>query len=378
MSTLSLYIIRQILAPLLIITFALSGIIWIMRALRILDAVIISGQSLDTWLELLLYTAPPLLILTIPPAFLITVLYAFYRLFLDNEITVLFSVGVSRARLMRPVMFVAAVTAMLILVIGFYATPWAYRTMKVRMLQINTDIASVMFRPGMFTTPTRGITAFIRERDEQGFIYGLFFQDNRDLNHPVSYIAESGALVSSGDHTELIMFNGHVQHYDRSVEESGITSIKFDRYSYDLSLLARVRSEAPRRLREFYPNELLARLSDSKITTKEKQKIIATFHERLLKPIYIFLYALLALAVFLPAQANRQNYTPRILVAVIAALAARGSGIPMIDYVASQSIEGAILTYALPLSMIGGALFVISRGVGPIRRIRHRIATSRS
>ena len=390
MSTLSLYIIRQLFAPLLIITFALSGIIWLLRALRELDSIIVSGQSLNTWLEIILYTALPLLNLTIPPAFLLATLYAFYRLFLDNEITVLFSVGISRLRLGWPVMIVAGATAILLLGVGFYATPWAYRTMKVRLLQIDTDIASAMFRPGVFTNPTRGITAFIRARDDQGFIHGIFFQDSRDRNHPISYTAESGAVTNAEGRSELIMFNGHIQHYDRTVKnntiknstgknsDSGVTLIAFDRYSYDLSLLARARTTAAPRAQELYPDELLAFLNAASTTEKQKQKAIASFHERILKSIYVILYALLALAVFLPAQTNRKGYALRISLAVIAALIVRIGGIAMIDYVAGHSIQGALLTYALPIGMIGVTLFAISHGVGPIERIRHRIATARS
>ena len=382
MSTLSLYIIRQLLAPLLIITFALSGIIWLLRALRELDSIIVSGQSLNTWLEVILYTALPLLNLTIPPAFLLATLYVFYRLFLDNEITVLFSVGISRLRLGWPVMIVAGATAILVLGIGFYATPWAHRTMKTRLLQIDTDIASVMFRPGVFTNPTRGITAFIRTRDDQGFIHGIFFQDSRDLDHPISYTAESGVVTNEEGHSELIMFNGHIQHYDRTVKNSdsssGVTLIAFDRYSYDLSLLARARITAAPRAQELYPDELLTFLNAASTTAQQKQKAIASFHERILKPIYVILYALLALAVFLPAQANRGGYALRISLAVIAALIVRIGGIAMIDYAAGHSIQGAVLTYALPVGMIGAALFAISHGVGPIERIRHRIATARS
>ena len=380
MSTLSLYIIRQLFAPLLIITFALSGIIWLLRALRELDSIIVSGQSLNTWLEVILYTALPLLNLTIPPAFLLATLYAFYRLFLDNEITVLFSAGISRLRLGWPVMIVAGATAILLLGVGFYATPWAYRTMKVRLLQIDTDIASAMFRPGVFTNPTRGITAFIRARDDQGFIHGIFFQDSRDRDHPISYTAESGAVTNAEGRSELIMFNGHIQHYDRTVKNSGsgVTLIAFDRYSYDLSLLARARTAAAPRVQELYPDELLAFLNAASTTEKQKQKAIASFHERILKSIYVILYALLALAVFLPAQTNRKGYALRILLAVIAALIVRIGGIAMIDYVAGHSIQGALLTYALPIGMIGATLFAISHGVGPIERIRHRIATARS
>ena len=380
MSTLSLYIIRQLFAPLLIITFALSGIIWLLRALRELDSIIVSGQSLNTWLEVILYTALPLLNLTIPPAFLLATLYAFYRLFLDNEITVLFSAGISRLRLGWPVMIVAGATAILLLGVGFYATPWAYRTMKVRLLQIDTDIASAMFRPGVFTNPTRGITAFIRARDDQGFIHGIFFQDSRDRDHPISYTAESGAVTSAEGRSELIMFNGHIQHYDRTVKNSGsgVTLIAFDRYSYDLSLLARARTAAAPRVQELYPDELLAFLNAASTTEKQKQKAIASFHERILKSIYVILYALLALAVFLPAQTNRKGYALRILLAVIAALIVRIGGIAMIDYVAGHSIQGALLTYALPIGMISATLFAISHGVGPIERIRHRIATARS
>lgn len=374
MSVLTLYILRQILTPLLIATFTLSGIIWLLRALRALDVVVISGQGLSVWLELLLYTMPRVLETTLPPSFLIAVFYAFYRLFMDREIIIMFSTGVSRARLMRPVLFLALAIATLVMALGFVVAPWTNQLAKQRSLEINSDIANAMLRPGIFTNPTRGVTAFIRTRNEKGFLYGIFFQDARDPQKPVSYTAESGALIYEKSGTRLVMFDGHVQYIDKTSTRGGVTLVKFDRYSYNLSQLVKLSSSTFISGRELFPHQLYERWQNNKTPVAEKKDMFLFANNLALKAFYIIAYSLIALAVFLPAQINRQGYRKRIIFASATALALSVSHFPLLSIAFTNSFYFAWL-YINPIIVSALAAFICLRGVGFIARIKHRAAS---
>ncbi len=376
MSVLTLYILRQILVPLIIATLTLSGIVWLTQSLYLLDRVVLAGQGLVVWLELLLYTMPSVLAFVLLISFFIAVLYAFYRLFMDKEIITMFAAGVATTRLMRPVVILSFFIITLILGLEFYIAPWTNQLLKQRSLEINADVANAMLRPGIFTNPARGITAFIRARDEKGFVYGVFFQDSRDKKKSVSYTAESGTLVYNKGKTHLLMFNGHAQHYDKNAEHGGITLIKFERYSYDLSQLVRVSSSAILGARELYPHQIYDRWFNEKTSAAQKKDIFLFVNRVLLRAFYVFAYGFIVLAIFLPAQINRQGYAKRIRFAIVVAIALFFSPFPLLTN-ATNNVYYFALLYIIPIVVTLLALFVCLRGVGFVARFKHRIATQK-
>ena len=373
MSYLSFYILRQMITPFIIITLALSGIIWMVRAIRLLDTVVLSGQNLSLWLELWLYTAPNILVLVLPPAVLLALFYSFYKLFLDSEIIAMFSVGISKWRIMRPALWFSFALAGMILILELYAAPWANRQLQSRALEINANIANAMLRPGLFTSPISGITAFIRKRDKDGQIYGIFFQDQRDPDKLISYTAQSGTLVRNQGRVELIMFNGHVQHYDRKAEKTGITLVKFDRYSYNLTHLSKPDSSNTLKLNELYPHQIFNRINDDDATPTQRRDATTFAHKIALNPLYIIAYALLALAIFLPAQINRGGYKKRIIIAIIIALAMRFSSFVFAN-LSADHILYLLAAYLIPLITSVITLWVILRNTNVIYRIRYHFA----
>jgi lipopolysaccharide export system permease protein len=296
---------------------------------------------------------------------------------MDKEIIIMFSAGVARTRMMRPVLLLSFLVAGVVVALSFYAGPWTQKMLKARSLEINTDITNAMLQPGVFTNPAAGITAFIRSRDEKGYIYGIFFQDGRNPDKPVSYTAESGALVYRQGQTNLLMFNGHVQHYDKQAPNAGITFVNFDRYSYDLSQLTQITTSKNVRGRELYPSQLYARWFDKKTPQKQKKDIYLFANNAMLKAFYVIAYGFIVLAVFLPAQISRQGYTKRITVAALVALGLSFSHFPILTYGYDNIFFFAWL-YLNPMIVIALALFVCLRGVGVFTRIKHHRATKKA
>lgn len=364
------------IVPFIIATITLTGIIEVLHALRLVNKIIVSGQSLGVWLELLLYFLPTSLINIIPYTFMFAVFYGFYRLLMDNEITVMFSIGISRMRLMRPVIIFAILVSIILLSLHFFVLPFTHKTLQQRASKIDSQIANAMLRPGVFTNPARGITSFINSRDEKGFIKGIFFQDNRDKNKSTSYIAESGALINKNNKAKLIMFNGQVHLYERAAgKEFNITIVKFDRYSYDLSQLVNASPIGLESSQHLYPRQSYKKWIDPKTSKKEKANIFNSFLNVLLQVLYIINYGVIALAALLPAQINRIGYSKRIGIAVLVCIAVRFSGFLPVKYDEDILLYLASV-FAIPVFTLISALFVVIRGVGVLGRLRHHFANT--
>ena len=62
------YIFRQLIGPMLVVTFSLTGVIWLTQSLRFIDLIINKGLSFWLFLYLTLLLLPSLLTVILPIA----------------------------------------------------------------------------------------------------------------------------------------------------------------------------------------------------------------------------------------------------------------------------------------------------------------------
>ena len=197
MRSLFFYVLRQIVGPFLLFTLLLTLVVWMTQALRLLDLVINRGQSAGIFAYLTLLMLPSLLVVIVPIAFFGAALYALNRLNSDSELVVMWSAGISRLQIALPVLAAAAVAMAITYACSLYLMPLGQRVMKDKVFDIRADIGAAILREGAFTTPSDGLTVFIRELTPNGEIRGILVHDNRQPQRPLTYLAESGELLAS-------------------------------------------------------------------------------------------------------------------------------------------------------------------------------------
>src|SRR3546814_20659731 len=94
MSTISIYILRQTMGPLLAAIAVALLVLLTERMLRLLDMVLDTGSGLKLLLQLLAFLVPHSMALALPDAFFLAVLLAFSRLHQTREIDDLGSAGI--------------------------------------------------------------------------------------------------------------------------------------------------------------------------------------------------------------------------------------------------------------------------------------------
>jgi len=117
------YLIREIIGSTTAVSFLLLLIFLSSRFVKYLaDAA--SGKIDPTILfALILYRVPSFLELILPLGLFISLMLVFGRLYLDNEIRVLFASGISRAQLLRKTMVPVLLVALVVAVNSLYVTP---------------------------------------------------------------------------------------------------------------------------------------------------------------------------------------------------------------------------------------------------------------
>lgn len=376
MPAINRYIISQIAGPLGFFTFSLTGVIWLTQSLRLLDVIITKGQSGLTYIGFAGLVIPSVLSLTLPVAFFCAVLYALNRLSSDHELVVLSATGLSIWGLVRPLLTVALIVMAGVYLINLLLMPAANTRLKDLVMEIRADLAATMLKEGAFSTPMRGLTVYIRDREPSGDMRGILVHDNRDLNNPITYMAERGALVKTDAGPRLIMQNGNVQ---RRTAQNGATGrslslLYFERYVYDLSEFMpghgqRWKEPEERFLTElFFPDQSLG-------DQTHISEFRAEAHRRLSSPLYALSFAAIALVAMISGQFSRRAQFWRPAIALTVAIAVRLTGLGLENFVEKNPLIIPAV-YLWPLCALGASLYLLTdNGQNRLGALRARFFT---
>ncbi len=348
MSSLSKYLLRQTLIPLLIFILVLAAIVWLTQSLQMLDLVVNRHQSAGTFFLVTLYIFPSLLTVIIPFATFCATLYALHRLSIDSELVILWSAGVSIWAIARPILLVAAGAALITLILNLYLMPAGYRAMKDMVYEIRADLATSLIRDGSFTNPSKGLTVYNRETLKTGELRGLLVHVNKESEDPTTYLAEKGQFMNTSEGPRLIMEKGSIQQLST---DGKLSLLFFDEYILDLAPYSESTKAILRDLSERYLHELFRPDMKKAWVRKNINRLYAEGHNRLVSPLYNFSLVMIALCAIIKAGFSRHGYSLRITLALALGLMVRLTGFGL-QSLASQSPIMAIYMYVFPLAVI--------------------------
>ena len=237
----------------------------------------------------------------LPFALFCAVLFVYHRLAVESELTVLRAVGLSNLQIAAPCLLLAVIVTLIGYAISLYFMPLAFRSFRDLQYQIEQDFSYLLLQPGVFNTPTRGLTVYVRDHREDGSLEGIVVHDERQRKLPVTMMAEEGTLVQGDDGPLFIMERGNRQELDaKDPDNPSLSILHFERYTLDLAANASPPGERSPKPKEQYVHELLdppASLSEARRNGR-----IAEGHKRLIWPLNALVFALIGLAALLVAR----------------------------------------------------------------------------
>ena len=315
MTRLSRYILRQCFGVMIFVTAALSAAIWLAQSLRLIDLIVNRGLSIDVFLYLAALILPRFLDIVLPIGVFIAVLFTFNRLTAESELVVMRSAGLSHIALVKPVLILAGIAFLILMSLSVYFLPASNRAFKDLQFEIRNRFVSSLIQEGTFTTISDKLTIYIRSRDDRGEVRGLLINDTRDLQHPVTILAERGAFVDSPAGARIVMVNGNRQQFD--TETLKLSLLTFESYTLDLDTLHDAPVARFREPQERFLDELFAPPADADDSLREGFLVEA--HQRILVPLSAFSFSLIPLACLLPGELNRRGQLKRVLLAIATA-----------------------------------------------------------
>jgi lipopolysaccharide export system permease protein len=210
MSTISSYILRQTMAPLLMAVAVALLVLLTERMLRLLDLVLDTGGGLTVLLQMLAFLVPHYMALALPVAFFLGVLLAFQRLHQNNELDALGSAGVGLRRLVSPVLLLALALTVISAANFAVGQPYARYIYRALVHDVAEAAANVYLQERTFME-VDGIT-FMSERiwrRSQEFS-GIFIYEEKPDGETTAVTARRGSLdvAPRGQQSTLFLQDG--------------------------------------------------------------------------------------------------------------------------------------------------------------------------
>lgn len=345
------YLFRQLLAPTLAASVALAGVAVLSQSLNALDLIVDQGQSAVLFATITLLSLPLLLGLILPIALFVATLIALNRLHTEQEIVVCFASGLSRWRVVSPAVRLATIVALIVLILGLFAHPYAARLQREQLFKVRTDLAAVLVKEGAFNRPAPDLTVYAQRVERDGTIVNVFIHEDRSAEGPRTFTAKSGRIVKRAQGPVLEMRNGSSEEYD----DNGVLSyLAFELNAFDLAPYVNRDEKLHFKISDRYPHELVFPDLRQEWERNNRSKMLAEAHGRLAAPLYAFTFVLLAASAVIGGQFSRTGYGRRIIYASAIAAVTRIFGFG-VQSVCAEAAPLNVLQYAIPLGVAWAA-----------------------
>ena len=357
------YIVSQVAGVLIFVTLGLTIAIWLSQSLRFVDLIVNKGLPVSTFLYLASLLMPRFLILVTPIALFCAVLFTYNKLANDSELVAMRAVGLGQTDLAKPALLVALAVTLMLYALNLYFLPVSYRAFKDLYTDIRNEYYSMVLREGTFQELGDGLTVYIRERTSSGNLVGILVHDSRDPERPVTFMAESGALVSTDEGPRVVLVKGSQQTIDPKTKQLSV--LEFDQYTVELDLKRAQSADRWHEPRERFIDELFFP-DDSAADRSHATQLKAEGHQRVVGPLFAITVTLIALACLLQGDFSRRGQLNRVMIAITATTLALAAGLLVRNLAAKHAaaVPAMYLVAVLPMFV---ALFFLYRRPRPVR-----------
>jgi lipopolysaccharide export system permease protein len=352
MNLIDRYLFRQLLGPTLLATVAFSTVMLLGQSLTALDLIVNQGQSAAVFIKITLLGLPALVSMILPITIFVASLVALNRLQTEQELVVCFAGGMSRWRVISPVLRLAVMAAIVSLAINLWASPYCARLWREEIYKVRTDLASTLVQAGQFTQPSKGLTVYASEVQGHDTLKNLFIDEQNDDGTENTFSAREGVMAERNGEPVIIMKHGSNQSLSRT---RGLNYVVFDEYIFNLEPFLPKAEAVHYKASDRYLHELFYPDLTQVWEKNNKLKLYAEGHARLAEPLYNIALVALALSAVLGGGFSRLGYGKRILTAIAVAAVTRIAGFG-VQAVADDQVWLNVLQYAVPVAAIAWAM----------------------
>src|SRR5271169_4770266 len=228
MRLLDKYIGREVGSHSLLGLAVFTFVFFVPQLVRLMDLVVRHSGGIRTVALIFLCSLTPVLAFTIPMAVLVGVLIGLGRLSADSEIVALHASGISLRRLLRPIGFVALGCSLGTLVLTFWLSPAAVRTLQSLEERLLLTQAPYAIQPRVFNEQIPHFILYVQDVEAAATHWrGVFLASSGQASTTNVTIAQDAQVVADPENNkfELYLGSGSTHEYDpKAPQHYNVTS----------------------------------------------------------------------------------------------------------------------------------------------------------
>ncbi len=217
MRLLDKYIGREVASHAILGLAVFTFVFFVPQLVRLMDLIVRHSGGFGTVLLIFLCSLTPVLAFTIPMAVLVGVLIGLGRLSADSEIVAIHASGISLRRLLVPIGWVALGCGFATLVLTFWLSPAAVRTLRSLEARVLASQAPFAIQPRVFDERFPHLILYVQDVEAAATRWrGVFLAASGQKTTTDVTLADSAQVLVSGsdNQIELHLGNGSTHEYD--------------------------------------------------------------------------------------------------------------------------------------------------------------------
>ena len=315
MTKLDRYLFKQLIGPFAFFCFIISGILLLNQALKIIDIVTENGQPAYIVFELSFLLLPKVLITAIPISGFIASVLIINRLFNEEELLVMMSVGRSFINLCKPFLFFGIFIASLLFFITHNLGPFSHSKFLDTQERIKREYVTQIIKPDQFISYQNKFTFFFGDKGNNGELTEILIEEQISPDTTLTHIAKNGQVITKKNSNSLLLKSGSTQSFNR--QTGTFSLLQFDTLVFDLNQLRKDVVSSESSLSSLSSTKLKEKINSMKRNDTRLGRAVSLLHDRYTKTLLAMLFPLLGMLGLILGGYNRSGYVIRIISCIL-------------------------------------------------------------
>jgi lipopolysaccharide export system permease protein len=298
--------ILDIFSSFLVLIFSFSVIVWVIQAVNYLDFISEDGHGFKVYFLYTLFNFPKIFSKLFLISLFISLFYVILKYENDNELSIYWSVGISKINFINKVLKFSVLLLILQFCFTSYFSPKSQNIGKSFVRMSNIDFFPSLIKEKKFIDTLSNLTIYVDEQsgNKKQFKNILIKDQKQNPNEYQIIVATEGEIITNNNVNYLILKKGEIF---SSSNNKDFSNFKFENFEFNLSKFSSKTTIIPKIQENKSSNIIKCYLNNSNISKKfyinydelrcddkGKKDIIQEIFKRFYQPFFIPILCLIA------------------------------------------------------------------------------------
>jgi lipopolysaccharide export system permease protein len=356
----------------LVLLFSFSVIVWVIQAVNYLDFISEDGHGFKVYFLYTLFNFPKIFSKLFLISLFISLFYIIMKYENDNELSIYWSVGISKIDFINKVLKFSILLLIIQLILTSYISPITQSMGKSFIRMSNIDFFPSLIKERKFIDTLSNLTIYVDEQsdDKKQFKNILIKDQKKSTNEYQIIFASDGEIVTINNINYLILKKGEIFSSNKNKDFS---NFKFENFEFNLSDFEGKTMVIPKIQENKSSNIIKCYLNNSNINTKfyinynelrcgedSKKDIIQAIFKRFYHPFFIPILCLIACMLIINNRFDNNHTFYKIIIFIFGFITLFSSEI-LIKYTGNSLSQDTIILVFPIIMFLLIYLFVLKK-----------------